>query len=158
MATKTILITGCSAHGIGAALALSLARRGHHIFATARSIDKVPPSLLALENATIVPLDVTDPTSVRAAVKTVQSHGHGLDVLVNNAGIAYTAPLLDADIDHSRQVYEANVWGPLRLVQAFSDLLIEKQGRVINISSIAAVVNTPWIGEWKNAIFSLYLR
>jgi short-subunit dehydrogenase len=49
---KTILITGCSANSIGAALALSLAKRGHHIFATARSPAKIPSPLTTLSSST----------------------------------------------------------------------------------------------------------
>ncbi|KAA8641735.1 SDR family oxidoreductase [Aspergillus tanneri] len=142
---KTILITGCSAHGIGAALALVLARQGHHIFATARSTSKILESLVSLSNVHVLPLDVTDPTSIAAAVRVVTDHGHGLDVLVNNAGMGYTIPLLDVNLDHAKHVYEANIWGPLRLVQGFADLLVRAKGRVINISSMGAALNMPWI-------------
>lgn len=147
MKPQTILITGCSAHGIGAALAHSLANRGHHIFATARSPSKIPSTLALLSNVTVVPLDVTDPTTISAVVRAVLALGKGLDVLINNAGAGYTTPLLDADLDHARQVYEANVWGPLRVVQEFAGLLIQSRGTVVNVSTVGAAVNTPWIGE-----------
>lgn len=143
---KTILITGCSANSIGAALALTLAKRGHHIFATARSPAKIPSPLTTLSNVTLLQLDVSSPTSVAGAVKAVQDHGHGLDVLVNNAGAGYTVPLLDADLNHAKTVYETNVWGTLRMIQGFADLLIANRGKIVNISSVGAVVNTPWIG------------
>ncbi|THC88371.1 hypothetical protein EYZ11_012181 [Aspergillus tanneri] len=148
---KTILITGCSAHGIGAALALVLARQGHHIFATARSTSKILESLVSLSNVHVLPLDVTDPTSIAAAVRVVTDHGHGLDVLVNNAGMGYTIPLLDVNLDHAKHVYEANIWGPLRLVQGFADLLVRAKGRVINISSMGAALNMPWIGIYSSS-------
>jgi NAD(P)-dependent dehydrogenase (short-subunit alcohol dehydrogenase family) len=144
---KTILITGCSANSIGAALALSLAKRGHHIFATARSPAKIPSPLTTLSNVTLLQLDVTSPASVAAAVHAVQEHGHGLDVLVNNAGAGYTVPLLDADLEHAKQVYETNVWGVVRMIQGFADLLVANRGRVVNLGSVGAVVNTPWIGN-----------
>ncbi|RHZ58924.1 SDR family oxidoreductase [Aspergillus thermomutatus] len=145
--TKTILITGCSANSIGAALALSLAKKGHHIFATARSLAKIPEPLTTLSNVTLLQLDVSSPGSVAESVKAVQDHGQGLDVLVNNAGAGYTIPLLDADLDHAKQVYETNVWGVLRMIQGFADLLIRNRGRVVNVSSVGAAVNTPWIGK-----------
>ncbi|GKZ72762.1 hypothetical protein AnigIFM50267_009141 [Aspergillus niger] len=129
--TKTILITGCSAHGIGAALALTLARQGHFIFATARNTTKIPESLSALENVQVLPLDVTDSATIADAVRAVRELGRGLDILVNNAGTGYTMPLLEADLDRAKAVYEANVWGLLRLVQACSDLLVEAEGRII---------------------------
>lgn len=145
---KTILITGCSAHGIGAALALTLARQGHFVFATARNTSKIPERLSALENVQVLPLDVTDPASIAGAVSSVREHGRGLDILVNNAGTGYTMPLLEADLDRAKAVYEANVWGLLGLIQACSDLLVAAKGRIVNMSSVGAVVNTPWIGSF----------
>ncbi|KAH8429914.1 SDR family oxidoreductase [Aspergillus melleus] len=148
---RTILITGCSAHGIGAALALNLARQGHYIFATARSPTKVPESLTSLENVQVLPLDVRDPSTIADAVRAVIEHGRGLDVLVNNAGAGYTMPLLDTDMDLAMDLYEANVWGPLRLIKACGDLLIASKGRIINMSSVGAVVNTPWLGVYSSS-------
>ncbi|KAE8367016.1 hypothetical protein BDV27DRAFT_155397 [Aspergillus caelatus] len=153
---KAILITGCSTHGVGAALALELAQQGHYIFATARSITKVPESLASLASVHVLPLDVIDPTSISDAVRAVGEHGHGLDILVNNAGTGYTMPLPDADVDQAKQVYEANVWGLLRLIQACSDLLITSKGRIINISSVGAVVNPPWIGNYSLLPFFIF--
>ncbi|PYH98136.1 NAD(P)-binding protein [Aspergillus ellipticus CBS 707.79] len=94
---QTILITGCSANGIGSALAQTLADQGHHVFATARSSSKIPSSLAALSNVTVLPLDL---------------HGAGLDVLVNNAGAGYAVPLLDVDLTQAQQVDDTDIWGP----------------------------------------------
>ncbi|KAL6233354.1 hypothetical protein BDW75DRAFT_192137 [Aspergillus navahoensis] len=164
--SKTILITGCSANSIGSALALALAKHpdDHHIFATARSVHKIPEVLSSLPNVTVMQLDVTSPESVAGVVKAVKAHdstsanaddnanaGAGLDVLINNAGIGYTTPLLDAQIDKAKEVYETNVWGTLRMVQGFAELLIARRGRVVNLSSSGAVVNTPWIGIYSSS-------
>lgn len=142
---KSILVTGCSADGIGAALALVLARRGHHVFATARNTAKIPDSLSSLSNVTVLSLDVAAPASVAAAAKAVADSGRGLDVLVNNAGGGYVQPALDIDIDVAKQLYEVNLWGPLRLIHAFVHLLKTSRGRIVNISSSAAVLNIPWM-------------
>jgi NAD(P)-dependent dehydrogenase (short-subunit alcohol dehydrogenase family) len=143
---KTILVTGCSAGGIGAAVARELAGHGHHVFATARTVAKIPAELAGLPNVTTLQLDVSSDESVKEAAKAVAEKG-GLDVLVNNAGCGYTMPLLDVDIAHAQRLHDTNVWGALRTIQAFSDLLIANQGRIVNISSVGAVVNTPWIGK-----------
>ncbi|KAI2827598.1 hypothetical protein CBS147343_4924 [Aspergillus niger] len=148
---QTVLITGCSANGIGSALAVALANQGHHVFATARSPSKIPSSLTTLSNVTPLQLDVTSSESVAAAVKAVELHGTGLDILINNAGSGYTMPLLDVDLTQAQQVYETNIWGPLRLVQALAPLLISCSGRVVNISSVGAVVPTPWIGIYSSS-------
>lgn len=99
-------------------------------------------------------LDVTDATSIADAVQTITDHGRGLDILVNNAGAGYTMPLLESDLDRAMEVYEVNVWGPLRLIQACSELLIASKGRIINMSSAGAAVNTPWIGVFTLLIYS----
>ncbi|KAA8651868.1 hypothetical protein EYZ11_004182 [Aspergillus tanneri] len=143
---KTILITGCSAHGIGAALALTLAQKGHHIFATARNPSKIPLCLSSHPNVTPLQLDVTSTTSATEAANAIEDHGSGLDILVNNAGAGYTIPLLDADLDQAQQVYETNLWGVMRIVQVLSGLLIANRGRVVNVSSAHSVLNTPWAG------------
>ncbi|PLB43620.1 oxidoreductase [Aspergillus steynii IBT 23096] len=150
-AIKAILITGCSAHGIGSALALALAQRGHHVFATARNPSKIPISLASLPNVTPLQLDVTSTTSASEAAKAVEDHGAGLDILVNNAGSGYTMPLLDADLETAQQVYETNVWGAVRTVQAFAGLLIEKRGRVVNVCRADAVMNAPWAGIYNSS-------
>lgn len=142
---KSILVTGCSANGIGAAIALELARHGHHVFATARNTAKIPEALSSLGNVTVLSLDVADTASVAAAAHTVADAGRGLDVLVNNAGIEYVQPVLDVDITAGRRLFDINLWGPLRTIQAFADLLIASHGRIVNVSSSASVINSPWV-------------
>lgn len=147
--TKTVLITGCSANGIGAALALSIAKRGHTVFATARNPARIPRELTDLSNVQVLALDVTSETSVRDAVKAVRNGDAAgrLDVLVNNAGAGYTMPLLDVDLDKAKMTYETNIWGCVRMTQAFADLLIESKGRVVMMSSMGAFIHTPWSSE-----------
>ncbi|CAJ2500715.1 Uu.00g035680.m01.CDS01 [Anthostomella pinea] len=137
--TKSVLVTGCSADGIGAATALALARRGHHVFATARNPAKIPKTLSSLTNVTVLPLDVADAASVAATARTVADAGHGLDVLVNNAGFEYVQPALDVDIAAGQRMMNVNLWGPLRTIQAFADFLIASRGRIVNAASKAAL-------------------
>lgn len=146
MSLKSILLTGCSAGGLGAAIALALAKRGHHVFATARNISKIPEELTSLENVTVLSLDVLDTASVTEAAKVVAESGRGLNTLVNNAGGGYAQPILDVDISKAQRIHDINVWGTVRTVQAFASLLIASSGRVVNISSVGSIVNTPWIG------------
>lgn len=155
--TKSILITGCSADGIGAALALALARRGHHVFATARNPAKIPEALSSLSNVTVLPLDVAETASVATAARTVAETGRGLDVLVNNAGIEYVQPALDVDIAVAQRMLDINLWGPLRTIQAFADLLIASRGRIVNVSSTASVIYSPWYCKFTLRPYT-YLR
>jgi 1-acylglycerone phosphate reductase len=61
-------------------------------------------------------------------------------MLINNAGINYTVPALDIDIPDARKVFETNVWAVMRMCQIFSPLLIQAQGTIVMIGSIAGVV------------------
>ncbi|KAK8043807.1 hypothetical protein PG994_012645 [Apiospora phragmitis] len=92
MSSKSILVTGCSSGGIGAAVASALAARNHHVYATARDTSKVPESLTTLSNVTVLQLDVCAPSSIDAAVEFFTKNGRELDVLVNNAGGGYAMP------------------------------------------------------------------
>jgi NAD(P)-dependent dehydrogenase (short-subunit alcohol dehydrogenase family) len=163
MAVKSILVTGCSAGGLGEAIALALAKGNHHVFATARTPSKIPDELSRLDNVTVLALDVTQPSSIAAAVQAVIAAGKGLDILINNAGVGYTLPVLDVNIDTAKAVYETNVWGVLRTVQAFADLLIASRGRVVIMSSVGPLVHTPWMSAYTSSkaainVFSETLR
>ncbi|KAJ7247998.1 hypothetical protein C8J57DRAFT_1673301 [Mycena rebaudengoi] len=154
---KTILITGCSAGGVGAALATALACRdpSHHVFATARTTTKIPAALAALPNVTVLPLDVASSASVRACAQEVARileaevpGTAGLDVLVNDA-VYVTMPLLDTDVDEAARLHDVNLWGALRTVQSFADLIIAARGKVVNVSSVGSVVNMAWNGAYS---------
>src|SRR6195952_1373824 len=117
---RSVLITGCSNGGIGSALTVSLSKHPDvHIYASARNIDKMS-DLASLPNVTLLSLDVTSPPSIDAAFDKIQkTTGGKLDYLVNNAGSGYTIPYLDTDLEVARKMFEVNVWGPMRVTQAF---------------------------------------
>ena len=147
MGPKTVLITGCSAGGIGSALAEAFQKHGVHVFATARDLSKMS-HLQTLSHVTLLQLDPTSAPSVQAAVEHVKGQTGGtLDYLVNNAGQTIIMPTLDFDIDTAKSMYDINVWGMVRVTQAFAPLVIAAKGTIINISSIAPCVHTPWMGE-----------
>ena len=148
MTTMTVLITGCSAGGIGPALVNSFQRRGYTVYATARSLKKMS-DLASLPNVHLYELDVINPTSIRAVVKEIEARTDGkLDVLVNNAGQQYIMPALDVDIDTAKNLFEVNYWGPLRMIQAFSEMLVRAKGCVVNIGSSAGIVHIPLQSRW----------
>src|ERR1700750_3165304 len=102
---RTVLITGCSDGGLGAALAVAFHEYGDRVFATARSPSKMA-SLGALEIEAF-PLDVLSEESITACVEQISAiTGGSLDILINNAGAGYHMPMLDASIPEIRQTFE----------------------------------------------------
>ncbi|GFZ48178.1 hypothetical protein JCM24511_05926 [Saitozyma sp. JCM 24511] len=148
---KVALVTGCSEpHSLGAALSLDLLRRGFRVFATARRIKTLAP--LQAKGCDTLELDVADTASAEAASNAVRETCGRLDLLINNAGVNGFASALNTDLDALQQMYNINAVGPLRVTQAFADLLVKTAnskplgvGRtvVVNVGSTARW-GTPW--------------
>jgi NAD(P)-dependent dehydrogenase (short-subunit alcohol dehydrogenase family) len=132
--SQTWMITGAN-RGIGLALTMELLRRGDHVIAAAR--DPWGGALAELAGVhvgqlTPLELDVTSDESVAAAKRALA--GRPLDVLVNNAGIygpRDRQSAFDIDFDAWREVFEVNVYAPLRVAQAFLPNLEAGSGRKI---------------------------
>ncbi|VUC23253.1 unnamed protein product [Clonostachys rosea] len=131
------LVTGCTPGGIGHALISEYQRRGCYVIATARN----PAVLeeLTRQGFTAVRLDVTNQESIAQCKQEVEKlTGGRLDILVNNAGRDHTIPALDIDIEDVKATYDANVFGPMAMVSAFSSLLVPARGLIVNNSSISS--------------------
>jgi NAD(P)-dependent dehydrogenase (short-subunit alcohol dehydrogenase family) len=153
---QVVLVTGCST-GIGRALVLELAVRGHRPFATARRLE----SLAELADAGIetVALDVNDAASTKAAVEAVMARAGKIDVLINNAGINYFGPILETPVDQVRDVFQTNVVGLHRVTQAvFPHMAERKSGRIVNVGSVVGLLPTPFAAAYcasKSAVHML---
>ena len=146
--SPSVLITGTSAGSIGSALAFAFAKRGLLTFATSRDTSTINDTLAALPNVHVLQLDVTSSRSVEQAINKVLAETDGsLNFLVNNAGAGYKMDLVDADLTIGKQVFDVNFWGPLSVTKACTTALRRAKGTVVNISSVGAVVPTPWIGK-----------
>lgn len=144
---RSVLVTGASAGSIGSALVVAFAKREFLVFATARNLSKIEPQIAKHANVRVLELDVTSPASIDRACHAVAAvTGGRLDYLVNNAGVGYTTPLVDFDQHKGKMVFEVNFWGVLNVTKAFMPLLVKTKATVINISSVGAVVHTPFIG------------
>jgi NAD(P)-dependent dehydrogenase (short-subunit alcohol dehydrogenase family) len=131
----TTLITGGN-KGIGFETARRLIAAGHTVWIGARDTGRGRQAAKTL-GASFVQLDVTDDVSVAAAVETVRDEAGHLDVLVNNAGILgdVTSPE-DMTVDQLRAVYETNVFGVVRVTNAFLPLLRRAAApSVVNVTS-----------------------
>lgn len=134
---KAVLVTGASS-GIGRNIAQRLAREGYFVYAGARSNRDIA-ALSAIDNIQGVRLDVTIPADIDAAVEIVRTGNRGLHGIVNNAGVVVLGILAETDKSELDFVFDVNVYGPYRIVKAFAPLLVESNGRIVNISSMAGI-------------------
>ena len=135
---RAVLVTGASS-GIGRKTTELLAQNGFFVYATARKDDDLK-ALGAIPNVQAVRLDVTKQDQIDAAVKTVQDGGRGLYGLINNAGVAVLAPMIEVTEQDLAFQFDVNVYGPYRLTKAFAPLLIASKGRVLTTGSISGIV------------------
>ncbi|MEV0570752.1 SDR family oxidoreductase [Dactylosporangium sp. NPDC050588] len=121
------LVTGAN-RGLGLHIARELLARGATVYAAARD-----PRSVDLPGATVLPLDVTDAASVQAAAAAAGD----VTLLVNNAGVATFANLVDGDLDDIRLEMETHFFGTLRMVRAFAPILAANGGgAVVNLLSV----------------------
>ncbi|MEV1239282.1 SDR family oxidoreductase [Nonomuraea sp. NPDC050022] len=136
----SVLITGAN-KGLGLEAARRLGEQGWTIFLGSRDEGRGRAAADKLigggANVVMVPLDVTSDESVTAAVRLVREHTDRLDVLINNAGAPGRAIApADATVDEIHSVYDTNVYGPIRVTQAFLPLLrAADHPRVVMVSS-----------------------
>lgn len=144
--TKAILVTGAST-GIGYALSKHLAAEGHRVYATARN-DADCAKLEKLANVFPLILDVRNVEHVENARRIVEAEGLGLYGLVNNAGIGHLGFLNTFNDDEMHDLFDINVHGPHRITNAFLDLLLESEGRIVNIGSQGGSVSMKYYGPY----------
>ena len=136
------LVTGAST-GIGFATALRLAQEGHQVHASVRSEASGQALLDAAGDLdlSLVVMDVDHDDSVTAALEALLAATGGVDVLVNNAGIAIGHAVEDTPLADFERVMNTNVWGTLRCIQALLPSMRERRsGHILNVTSTAGRV------------------
>lgn len=146
-AQRAVLVTGASS-GIGRRITELLASDGTFVYAGARK-QKDIDDLNRIENVQAIRLDVTIQVEIDAAVETVRAAGRGLYGVVNNAGVVNVGPLIEVEESDIHFLFDVNVYGPYRISKAFSPLLIEEKGRIVNISSISGVLSGNLFGAYS---------
>jgi len=126
---QTVLVTGAN-RGMGRHYVAQLLDRGvAKVYAAARDLSQVDAS-----DPRVVPLalDVTDARSVAAAAEAASD----VSVLINNAGIARSASVLEPGAPKLREELETNLLGPLALASAFADRIADRGGAIVNVASV----------------------
>ncbi len=144
---KAVLITGATS-GIGLRMAQVLSRNGFFVYAGARKPEDMQ-RLNRMPNVKSVRLDVTIQSDIEAAVALVETEGRGLYGLINNAGVAHIGPLIETPESDLDFLFDVNLLGPYRVTKAFADLIIESEGRIMNVTSIAGVISSPFSGVYS---------
>ena len=139
---KTALVTGAN-KSIGFEVARQLAQKGIFVYLGSRNLENGLAAVRilqdeGLQNVTAIQLDITDDESAKNARAAMGLKNKTLDILVNNAGIfgGYPQGALNTSIDQFKATYDANVYGVVRVTQAFIDLLkMSPEPRIVNVSS-----------------------
>ena len=148
MKDKVILITGASS-GIGQATALKFASEGAQVALVARRAEVLAEVAEAVESiggqAKTIPADVTQEIEIKRVVRKTVEAFDGIDVLVNAAGIIATGTIETTQLEDWDYMMNLNVRAPFYLIQCALPHLIERQGNVVNVSSVTGIRSFPGV-------------
>ncbi|RUP31924.1 MAG: SDR family oxidoreductase [Curvibacter sp.] len=158
---RVAFVTGASS-GLGAQFARTLARAGAAVVLASRRVDKLKELRAHIEgeggSAHVLPLDVTDLDSIRAAVAHAETEVGSIDILVNNSGVSTTQRIQDVGEDDFDFIFNTNVKGSFFVAQEVGKRMLARArgaapgtytgGRIINIASMAGLKVLPQIGAY----------
>jgi len=148
MKGRVVLLTGAS-RGLGRDMALTLAAAGATVLCAGRTVKELEATARAIARqnrkgggkAHVVPLDITDEAAVREQVADIVRRHRRIDVLINNAGIIYREAIVDTPTELFRQAIETDLIGQFVVAREVGrHMLARKYGRIVNISSVMAIL------------------
>lgn len=147
MSQKSVLITGCSS-GIGYDAAITLARRGWHVFASCRA--RADCERLQGDGLDSPHLDYADPDSIAACLDHVLLQTGGtLDAVFNNGAFGIPGAVEDVSREALREIFETNLFGPHDLTRRVIPVMrAQGFGRIVNCSSVLGYTSYPWRGAY----------
>lgn len=161
MSYETVLVTG-SSQGIGYAIVEELGTRGHTVYASCRqpliaySLQRLAERISSIK---IIPLDVTSQPSIDNAAEKILIREGGVDAIIHNAGLAVYGPPEMHTIDEIHRIFDCNVYGPMRVNQAFLPMMRQQgYGKIIYVGSISGAIpskNMPFYAASKTALESI---
>ncbi|WP_299207923.1 SDR family oxidoreductase [uncultured Dokdonia sp.] len=142
--SKVVLITGASS-GIGKTIAYYLSEKGYVVYGTSRN-----PKTTMDGKVRMIPLDVTQTSSITQAIQTILKDQNRIDYVINNAGMGITGPLEETPDQEIRRVFETNYFGALEVIKAvLPTMRSQRSGMIINITSIAGYMGLPYRGIYS---------
>jgi len=153
----TVSVVSGVSTGIGFATALRLAQEGHRVYGSVRSAASGQALVEAADglDLSLVVMDVDDDASVATALAGVLEATGGIDVLVNNAGIAVGHAVEDTPMADFQRAMNTNAWGTLRCIHAVLPSMRERgSGHILNVTSVAGRVGTAGQGAYAMSKFA----
>ncbi|KAF9266156.1 oxidoreductase [Marasmius fiardii PR-910] len=148
---KVVFVTGCSDGGIGGAIAWDLAAKGCFVYASTRCLSSMS-SLDGHSRIKKLVVDVTNDESVQKAIEEIYGTEGRIDIVVSNAGVGCTGPVLDITVEHARRTFDTNVFGLMRVVNNIVPRMAERRsGLVVVIGSVRSEVSTPFTGVYSSS-------
>jgi NAD(P)-dependent dehydrogenase (short-subunit alcohol dehydrogenase family) len=152
LAGRGAVVTG-GGRGIGAAVARALAAEGARVLVAARTAAEVETVAGEIAEAGGVAwaarVDVTDPDSIDALAEAARVRLGVVEILVNSAGIAHSAPLARQTLEDWQRIFAVNVTGTFLVTKAFLPAMMERgRGRVVNIASVAGLAGAKYIAAY----------
>jgi len=152
---RVVLLTGAS-RGLGRDMALTLAGAGATVLCAGRTVKELEATARAIAKkggkAHVVPLDITDEAAVREQVETLIRRHRRIDVLVNNAGVIHRSNIVDTATEDFRKVIETDLIGQFVLAREVGrHMLTRKYGRIVNISSVMAILGRASVAGYVSA-------
>ena len=144
---RVAIVTGGST-GLGFQMATGLAEMGANLVLCARKIERCEKSASELEKLGVAALaiacDVKNPANIQSAVDATVAKFGRIDVLINNAGTSWGAPVEDMKLEHWNKVVETNLTGTFLFSQAVGKIMVPaRRGKIINIASVAGIHGAP---------------
>ncbi|WP_428680991.1 SDR family NAD(P)-dependent oxidoreductase [Reyranella sp.] len=155
MKNRVALVTGAS-RGLGRDMALALAEAGATVLCAGRTVKELDTTARAIDRkggrAHVVTMDVTDEADVVAKVRAIVAKHRRIDVLVNNAGIVHRQDIVDTATADFRKVIETDLVSQFIVAREVGrHMLARKYGRIVNISSVMAVLGRASVAGYVSA-------